>query len=222
MAIILNPGFSGIVSIKNDQVELYRKNVQSPAEAQNFINTYGKSVRGYTLWRASLIPLRLDNWKDFAKDLFLPTFINFALKVNNIALKIFASPFAIAFDVLTLIPRLLLTPLRFHYNGKNKQEHPLVALIKDKPDAAESLKSGIVNLHVKMEQIDIKNDRLNGLDAAEQKTIEGNIRVAIKALHGIDESSDYKTSNVKYLKVNGEWDAQESIKGTSKKMQFSC
>lgn len=58
---------------------------------------------------------------DFAKDLFLPTFINRALKVDGLASKIFTSIGAIALDLFTFIPRLIATPFRI--DGDRYLEH---------------------------------------------------------------------------------------------------
>ena len=73
-----------------------------------------------------LMVSRVDTWKNLAKDLFLPTFINRALRVENLVGAIFASFFAIILDLATLPFRLLtLGPVY-----SERLNHPLSMFLK--------------------------------------------------------------------------------------------
>lgn len=217
MSIVLNPGFSGYISIGNDYSrELYREEVHSFEEAKNFIDFYGKSVQGCSLLRATLIPLRTDNWKDFAKDFFLPTFVNHALKVDRLASRIFVSFFAIILDVFTFIPRLIASPFAVIYNYKNKSDHPLINLIKDNSDFELSIDSGFFEIKLNLENVNIQYDTHLNARTAKQVSIDGYVTVTTKKFHGeIEEESDFNERAAVYKEADGEWDLKSSISGNS-------
>jgi len=128
MAVILNAGFHGHVTVQDKAGrELHQRYIASEAEGHRFIGQYGKSVvQGWSILKASMIPIRTDNCRDFCKDFFLPTFVNNALAVNNCVLKIVASIFAILWDLATFLPRFIATPFRLIYNCNSPvQPHPL-------------------------------------------------------------------------------------------------
>ena len=67
MSGILNLGFSSEVIIHDQQGhELYKKALASREELKNFINTYGESAPYVSIIKSSIIPLRTNNWTDFA------------------------------------------------------------------------------------------------------------------------------------------------------------
>lgn len=221
MSIILNPGFSGYVSVESDSKEFYKQDIHSFKEATDFIDLYGKSVPGGSLLRATVIPLRTDCWGDFAKDFFLPTFINHAIKVDNVVLKIIASVFAIALDIVTFIPRLIASPFRAIYNHKHKSEHALIGLIKDKPEFTQAVKSGVLKIRVKFENVDIQTDADLNIRTAKQFAVDGYTTVTISRLPGIKEQSEFNDRTASYMEIEGEWDVQSSATGKSQHLRFA-
>lgn len=223
MSIALNPGFSGSISVMGKSNELYRQEIHSFKEATDFVNKYGKSVPGESLWKATIIPLRTDNWKDFAIDLFLPTFINHAIKVDNIALKIIASLFAIALDIITFIPRLVASPFRAIYNNKHKSEHPLEGLLKDKPKFTQAAKSGVLKIQVKFENVAIQEDEDLNTKTAKKFAVDGFLMVTIKRLPELKANQpEFNEESVDYMLVEGEWDAQSRETGKSRVLRSAC
>lgn len=99
---------------------------------------------------ATLIPVRTHNWKSFSKDLFLPTLINHAIKVNDAAGKIFAIIGAIILDLLTLPVRLVMASIRV-FSSNKKENHDLYKFLKDKGVSKEILDTAKVRLNLKWE-----------------------------------------------------------------------
>lgn len=145
-AITINPGYVGSFSIQDQRGnEISSVDFSDMGEAKAFREQYLQSTTPYSGWRMSFIPTRTDNLKNFMGDLFFPNFINSALKVDNVFLRIIASILCICFDLITLLPRLIMTPYSFSYNAKKAtidQPHPLLALItpsKRSPGATEEI-----------------------------------------------------------------------------------
>lgn len=112
--------------------ELYFREFKSSKEAEDFINNHGVSLPVHRWLRATLIPTRTDTLKNFAKDLFLPTVVNQALRVEGVCTKIFLLLLALPIDVVTLVPRLLLAPIKFFYDRKHPQPaHQINLLLND-------------------------------------------------------------------------------------------
>jgi len=222
MSISLKPVSSISVVIENEsnKERLLVKKFSSVEEYYSFIDKYGKSVSSYSLLKSTLIPLRTDNWKDFAKDIFLPTFVNHALRINNFVLRIFASIFALTLDVITFIPRVIVSPFRAiynHKNHKNKIKHPLISLIENNPHSAESIKSGIVKLRVKFQDIKTFNEG----KMAHQFKVEGYMTVAIKALPFTKRKSKFNEQFAIHNKLGNTWDKPLIIKATVKYLRFN-
>lgn len=221
MSVVLNPGFSGYVSIQDQtKAEIFRKDLSSAQEAKDFIDTYGISKPGYSLLKASFIPTRTDNIRDFAKDLFFPTFVNRALQVHSIILRIFASLAAIALDVVTFMPRLFLSPLKAICDYKNNTEHPLATLIKNHPASAQAIKNGILKINVHFQDVKINSDRVL-FRRAKEYVLDGSVPVAIKHLPQVEESlkSNYASTRTTYREKSyrkedrekgGKWDIEGS------------
>lgn len=76
----------------------------------------GKNSVGMTI--ALLIPVRTNNGSNFARDFFLPISINHVIKIERIALKIFAFIAALFLDLITLPIRLLTSIPRIIANAK--------------------------------------------------------------------------------------------------------
>lgn len=122
---------------------LYTENFSNPDELNTFLNTYSASVIPAGFIQSSFIPTRTDNWRDFAIDLFCPSFVNFALTINRIALRLFVSMIAIAWDAITFLPRLATTLVRCDYNRLVPKPHPLLTLIPDNLAAKKARRDGI-------------------------------------------------------------------------------
>jgi hypothetical protein len=147
-SINFNPGMSGYISVQTEgNQELYRKEITSSQESDEFIKKYTQSKEGWGLLLASFIPTRTSPSSEFAQHLFFPTLCHFASKVHNCVVKFFVSLLAIAWDLLTLAPRLITAPFRACSN-RNEKEHPLVELVKDHPKAEEAIKSGVLQVTV--------------------------------------------------------------------------
>lgn len=69
--------------------------------------SYVKGYEAVGLVRATLMPVRTNNFKNFAKDFFLPTIVNHAIKVQHSVGRIFAILGALILDSLTFPIRLL-------------------------------------------------------------------------------------------------------------------
>lgn len=62
--------------------------IQNYNSAEDVISLFNDSLihERVGLFKALIITVRTHNLKDFAKDLFLPTFFNHAMKADNLAL----------------------------------------------------------------------------------------------------------------------------------------
>ena len=81
---------------------------------------------------AALRPTRTHNFKDFAKDFFLPTTVNRAARISNIVIRLFAILGAIPFDLITLVCRCFTVFPQIYNNGKHpKADHPLYRYLKE-------------------------------------------------------------------------------------------
>jgi hypothetical protein len=221
MSVVLNPGFSGYVAVEDQSgKEIFRKAITSPKEAKEFVDMHGKSVPGYSMLKASIILPRTDNIRDLSKDLFLPTFINHALKVNNFILRLFASVIAIIFDVITLIPRLIVFPFKAN-SDRNKTEHSLVSLVKANPDSQEAIKDGILKIKVAFQEVKMGTDPLLNMRTAKKFAVEGSLLVITKTLPESREESQFNDESIDFLEIDGEWDAQSRVEGTSKHLHVS-
>jgi len=94
------------------------------------VEEYCKSRNSVGIISATFKPVRTNNMKDFAKDFFLPTTINRAIKVQNTVGRIFAILFSLVLDTITFPIRLLTCIPRVISNSK-QGEHPLFKYLKD-------------------------------------------------------------------------------------------
>jgi hypothetical protein len=79
-----------------------------PSEDYPHIENLLNENRYTVSWNAALLfPVRANSLSNFAKDLFFPTLINHASRVDSIVLRFFAVIAAAALDLLTLPIRLL-------------------------------------------------------------------------------------------------------------------
>ncbi|MBA3604248.1 MAG: hypothetical protein H0W50_11585 [Parachlamydiaceae bacterium] len=147
--------------------------------------------------------MRTQNLKDFSKDLFLPTFFNFALKVNIAAQKVFASIFAIALDVLTFPIRFFATPYCLYLNWRHPEIHSLTHLIGQYPGP------DVVNLVYEVQNVQVADSYTENGDTFQNATkaaIKGVMSVALKRIPGGIKSCTSETEeNISYICMNGEW-----------------
>lgn len=220
MNIVLNPGFSGFISVENLKgKEVFKQNVSSLEDMGHFFQTYGKSTPGYPILKASFIPTRTDNIQDLVKDLFLPTFINHALKVHSLIGRIFASIAAIALDIATFVPRFFIAPLKAYSDYTNKDKHPLVNLLKSHSGASQAIKDDVLKIKVAVQAVKISQDPILKTKTAKEFTMNGYQLVVVKALPGIKKEAEFKHRTADYIEIEGEWDVHFSISGTSKTIQ---
>lgn len=214
MGITLTPGvIQATVQVKDtrDQV-LYEANFASKTEAKEFIAKYQESREGYGLLHSIVFPLRTGNLKDFAEDLFLPTWVHFASKIENIALRFFASIPAIALDFLTFPVRLLTVPFQIYSNDKNPEgKHPILGLIENHPLAQKAIEDGMVNLCYEIDDVQI-SDPIH----ATRSSVKGTIEVALKRLPGgTKKHSLEENKQTDYHGVDGKWHVIGGGRGSS-------
>lgn len=80
------------------------------------------------------IVLRVDTWKNLARDLFLPSFVHIAMRMNDMASMIFVSFFAIIFDLATLTARLVTLPFVYSAKLTSHKNHPLTKWLENESD----------------------------------------------------------------------------------------
>lgn len=210
MNVQLTPGFQGNIKIVNSENRtLYEENYDSNQEVTDFINTNGPSKPGWSVLKSAVCPCRTDNVKGFMEDVFLPTFVNFALKIDNHALKVIGSITAIVFDLLTLPIRLVVTPFRVIYNRCNPEEkHPLRALIEENGEQLSN-EEDFLTIHCKTIEVieeEEGEEAHPGLRRRSRTCMEITVRVALKTLPGTGESPMEMTKITSYsLENNQEW-----------------
>jgi|GEM_PF-4607488 hypothetical protein len=213
MGVNLVAGFQANIQIKDrESTLLYQKRCSSIEEVKDFIQQHGKSKEGWSLIQGTVIPLRTQNLKDFSKDFFLPTFVNFSLKINNIALKIIASIFAIALDIIMAPIRLFTTPVRIYDNYKHPEvEHSIISLIEKNPGSQKAIDDNFVNLCYKVQNVQMSNPSVpdeegNTFQRAAKSVVKGTLQIALRRMPGgiKGQSSEEKESST-YLGMNGKW-----------------
>jgi hypothetical protein len=222
--IVLTAGFSGYISIQDQNaVELFHREINSPQEGQGFLNDYGQSVDGWSTCEFSFIPIRTDNWCDFAKDLFLPTFINGALRIDHLICRIFVSIFAIAIDLVTLASRLVTAPFRAIYNCANKSEHPIIPLIANHDDTQDALEKGLVEIIIFGKQITISQgvEGSEEFSSATETSKKVNLLVVTKELPAIQEKKMTETVIRTYEGYQGEWTVNNSYTSSDSQSRFA-
>lgn len=188
---------------------LYQRPCASAREVRNFMYQNGESRKGWCLIKGTVVPLRTENLKVFSKDFFLPTFVNCSLKVNNLAVKIITSIFAIALDVITAPIRLLTTPFRIYYHYRHPEvEHSLVDLIEGNPQSQKAIEAGFVTLcyealHVKIDEPPVIEEG-DTLQTLRRTLVRGTMQVALKRIPGGVEDQFSETVEKEYYQtMNG-------------------
>lgn len=103
-----------------------REETMSLASAQECYKRYTCKSRGIVgMLPAMLYPVRTNTWTNLAKDFFLPTLVNQALRVKSVALRRIAVIVAGIFDLITLPIRIVTVIPRCRSNA-NKELHPIL------------------------------------------------------------------------------------------------
>lgn len=220
-AIVLIPGFSGYISIQDqNEVELFHREINSSQEGQEFLREYGQSVPGWSACAFSLIPVRTDAWGDFAKDLFLPAFINGALRVDCLFCQVIVSILAIAVDIVTFPVRLITAPLRAVYNCMNRSEHPIASLIAHQDAAQEALENGQLEVVITGKQVTIHPDE-GELSRAIQVSKKVHVLVVTKELPAIQQNAGIETKITTYIGYEGDWAIESHISSSDSGSTFA-
>lgn len=106
--------------------------------------------------KAAFYPVRTNTLKNFATDLFLPTTLNVAIRVERAAYRAFAMIGAILFDFLTLSIRLV-TAIPRLISNRNPKITPLHQLLLDQKVNKEVLETD--HVHVQLERYEYKGDK---------------------------------------------------------------
>lgn len=97
----------------------------------NKILNEGNRISSAAILTPLVIPVRVDKWKNFAKDLFLPLTVNMAIKINNFALKVIAILICFIFDIATF-PIRIITAIPWKIAAPKKEENPFYKSLKEK------------------------------------------------------------------------------------------
>ena len=119
------------------------------------LETYGKSKEVYPFSLGFVVPLRIDDWRNFATDLFLPNFLTNSFKVHEFytmhdfyqSRAFYLHAFALSSDLATLPVRMVTAPFWAVYKCACPEEkHPILDLIENNGDSEEAIRAGIVTL----------------------------------------------------------------------------
>ena len=190
------------------------------ADARSFINDWknGHSKSGIGFWEG-LVCARIDSRKNFAKDFFLPTVVNRASKVNNLALRFFACLFAVVIDIASFPLRLLISPIQAIYRSRHPEIHPLKSLLPgdlapaDQPkELTDALAEGIVTVEYALHTYSVIKES-NGDIRTEENTTLNVAQIALERQPGFNnnESAETQYHASHLLKSGGnEWDKIEN------------
>ncbi|MEC7840152.1 MAG: hypothetical protein VX777_08960 [Chlamydiota bacterium] len=100
-------------------------------EVYDEVKKCAKSKGTLSPFTATLVPVRTNNLKNFAKDLFFPTIANQVPRINSVAGKIFAGLGALILDLMTFPVRLLTSVPRVLASSKAKNHALYKFLVKN-------------------------------------------------------------------------------------------
>ena len=208
MDIKLVQGFTGKIWITDqNRKSLFQKEIKSQQELTDFLKQYSDSREGWGVLRCAICPLKTGSFQILVRDVTLPTFINFALNINNFALKIFISLFAILFDAITLPIRIITTPFKIYYDSRNpEQPHPLSKFLEI--DSKQQLSDESIFIKYHTEDVTIKDEGMEGtnkLKSGFKKTVDGSVFVSLKQLYTTISQSKEKNTCTSYRGFNEEW-----------------
>lgn len=115
------------LTVTNPVTHKYQTVPLSPEELGNIDRL--SAAKTLCPMRAALVPVRTD--RNLPKDLFLPTVVNHAMKIDNVAARIFAVIGALVFDIITLPVRIMTAPFRAALS-KKKENGELYKYLIDK------------------------------------------------------------------------------------------
>lgn len=215
MSITLNPGSYTTISFQNMRKEEFYNASVTEQEIEEINEMADRSkIEGWSVLGAAFVVVRTDNWKDFAKDLFLPTFFTRTSKIESIRDAVF-STLALLFDLITLLPRACIAPFRFAYNAsQEKVSNPLVEFIRSKVSenhkqlAEEAIQNGKITIFTRHQKIKITPPKDQNDFERVHETIQGKERlVVVKQLPERPHwTSNYDNGNT-YIRINpqDEW-----------------
>lgn len=137
-----------IVQIRVENVEngvSWVQNVPKDQWARIEVKLHSAKVVG--LFAATLRPVRSDVARNFAKDFFLPTTLNQAIKVRSVAIKVFAILGSLVLDLLTF-PLRLLTCIPTVLTNSSPDKHPFYQFLKGQNVDQKLLESGHVDVKI--------------------------------------------------------------------------
>ncbi len=151
------------------------------------------------------------------------------LKINNIALKIIVSIFAIALDIITAPVRFFLKPFRIYDNYKYPEtEHPITNLIRENPFSQKAIDDNFVNLCYEVQDVEMTDPSAPGEEGnifqnARKSAVKGTIQIALRRMPGGIENQSSEEEEVRsYLGMNGDWVVEGFIKGSSSHYTYAC
>lgn len=125
--------------------EIFRFELRDEKEYQKVLELCADRTNMSGALKALIMPIRTD-LSSLPKDLFLPTFINGALKIDDLSNRIFASFLCIALDILTLPLRFItVIPRAIYHANTNAKPHPIIAYL-EKLGVPENLCKGYLQL----------------------------------------------------------------------------
>lgn len=140
MTVKVVPGFYGKISIYRQNGEkIFTKEMDSEEEINIFKKGYMSSPQGYSLWRATLFPIRPN--KHFISDLLFPLYSN-AVKSQNAFFRVIENIVSLLVDLVFLPVRVLCLPIRlyqiselntqkFKSDYTRETEFPILKLVRD-------------------------------------------------------------------------------------------
>lgn len=121
---------SSYLKVTNAENNLvWKKTINSDEEFRGVHDYFNKGKTTVSWIQATLYPVRTNHLKNFATDLFFPTMINHALKIQNFISKIFVIIAAALLDLITL-PIRLITAIPRAIMNYNQKPIPLFTYLK--------------------------------------------------------------------------------------------
>lgn len=222
MSIQLNPGYT--VEVKNHGSTVYKQTYSTAKDFDQFMKTYTQSQPGWPLIRSVLIPIRFGNIREINENICFPTYVHFAMKINNVFLRIFASVAAMVLDIATFPIRLVTAPLRFAYLKSNPEEkHPLASLI-EKNKCQGPLDT--VTVHYTISKVEMGQQNFvegHTVQNAKEHIIRGTKFVALKTLAGgIKSDRKEDEENRTYVSWDGKWTLENKVASGTRHKSFAC
>lgn len=184
----LKPGFKAEVLLREKGNLLFQKEFSSREEFESFIGEFEKEHKAQneeqqqSFLKRLIMPLRTQDLRSFAGDLFCPNLLTSIVNADHIALRLFS----LIVDIATCPIRLVASPFRIHYNNRNpKTENPVKKLLQKEGKVPE-FKGNIVKLCYKVSDIAIR-DLSENKNQPENKT---------------PSTSNEKSEEVKYQRAN--------------------